>query len=63
MTRAWCFCAVFFLAATLAYAAAVRLISVEPNAGKPGDELVVSGQNLDSSNVTNLFLTARGKGL
>ena len=61
MTRAWCFCAVFFLAATLAYVAAARLISVEPNAGKPGDELVVSGQNLDSSNVTNLFLTARGK--
>ena len=61
MRRAWRFCAVFFLAATLVYGAATRLISVEPNAGKPGDELVVSGQNLDSSNVTNLFLTAGGK--
>ena len=51
----------FFLAVALASAAAPRLSSVEPNAGKPGDELLISGQNLDSSNVTKLFLTAGGK--
>ena len=39
-----------------------HLISVAPDAGKPGDELVASGQNLDSSNVTKLFLTAAGTG-
>ena len=55
------FWTVFFLAAALAYAAVPRLISVEPDAGKPGDELVVSGQNLDSSNATKLFLAAGGK--
>jgi len=61
MRYAWRLYAVFFLTTTLAYAAAPRLTSVEPSAGKPGDELVVSGQNLDSSNVTNLFLTAGSK--
>ena len=61
MRRARRFSTAFFLAAALAYAAAPRLISVAPDAGKPGDELVVSGQNLDSSNVTKLFLTAGGK--
>ena len=61
MRRAWRFSVVFFLASTLAYSAGPRLTSVEPNAGKPGDELVVSGQNLGSSNVTKLFLTAGGK--
>ena len=61
MKRARRFSTVFFLAAALAYAAVPRLISVAPDAGKPGDELVASGQNLDSSNVTKLFLTAGGK--
>ena len=65
MRRAWRFYAVFFamffFITMLAYAAAARLTSVEPNAGKPGDELVASGQNLDSLNVTHLFLTAGGK--
>ena len=56
MKRARRFSTVFFLAAALAYAAVPRLISVAP-----GDELVASGQNLDSSNVTKLFLTAGGK--
>ena len=44
MRRAWRFCTVFFVAVALAYAAASRLISVEPNAGKPGDELVINGR-------------------
>ncbi len=61
MRRTWRFCTVFFLAVALSSAAAPRLISVKPNAGKPGDELVISGQNLGSSNVTKLFLTAGGK--
>jgi hypothetical protein len=52
---------VFFLVVTIAYGAAPRLTSVEPITGKPGDELVASGQNLDSENVTNLFFTAGGK--
>ena len=61
MRRTWRVCVVLFLAATLSYSATPRLTSVEPDAGKHGDELVVSGQNLESSNVTNLFLTAGGK--
>ena len=61
MRRAWCFGTVFFLAVALCPAAAPRLTSVEPNAGKPGDELLISGQNLGSSDVTKLFLTAAGK--
>ena len=61
MRRTWRFCTMFFLAVAFSYAASPRLTSVEPNAGKPGDELVASGQNLDSSNVTKLFLTAGGK--
>ena len=61
MKRARRFCALFFLATTLTYAAVPRLISVAPDTGQPGDELVASGQDLDSSNVTKLFLTAGGK--
>ncbi len=61
MRQTWRFSAVFFLAVTLAYGAAPRLTSVEPTTGRPGDELVASGQNLDSENVTNLFFTAGGK--
>ena len=61
MRRTWRFCTVFFLTAALAYAVSPRLTSVEPNAGKPGDELVTNGQNLGSPNVTKLYLTAGGK--
>ncbi len=34
-----------------------RLSSVEPDTGKAGDVLVVSGQNLERSNVKELYLT------
>jgi len=61
MRRTWHVFVVLFFAANLSYSATPRLTSVEPDAGKHGDELVVSGQNLGSSNVTNLFLTAGGK--
>ncbi len=61
MRRTWRFCTMFFLAVAFSYAASPRLTSVEPNAGKPGDELLISGQNLGSSDVTKLFLTAGGK--
>ena len=47
-------------AATLAFAAIPRLVSVEPSAAKPGDEVTVSGRSLDAANVTKLFLTAGG---
>ena len=45
------------LAASIALAAAPMLSSVEPDSGKPGDEAVVKGENLDKANVVKLFLT------
>lgn len=53
----------FFLlaaAASIAWAAFPRLVSVEPAAAKPGDEVTVSGQSLEAANVAKLFLTAGG---
>ncbi|MEX2300377.1 MAG: IPT/TIG domain-containing protein [Bryobacterales bacterium] len=52
---------VFLLATLTAWAAVPRVTSVEPGFGKNGEELLVNGQNLDSANVTNLFLTAAGE--
>jgi len=49
------------LACVLASAAIPRLMSVEPEAVKPGDQVTANGSNLDSANVTKLFLTAGGK--
>lgn len=49
------------IAALSAWAAAPRLISVEPSGGHNGDELVAKGENLDSTSVAKLFLTAGGK--
>ena len=46
--------------AAVAFAAFPRMISVEPEAAKPGDQVVVSGQNLEAENVVKLFLTAGG---
>ncbi len=46
--------------AAVAFAAFPRMISVEPAAAKPGDHVVVSGQNLEAENVVKLFLTAGG---
>ena len=37
----------FALVAVTAWAQSPRVLSVEPDTGKQGDELVVSGQNLD----------------
>ena len=51
----------FALVAVTAWAQSPRVQSVEPDTGKQGDELVVSGQNLDKGHVTDLFLTAAGK--
>jgi len=34
-----------------------RMVSVEPATGKSGDELVVTGENLESPNVAELYLT------
>ncbi len=47
--------------ALLASAAIPRLVSIEPEAVKPGDQATASGSNVDSANVTKLFLTAGGK--
>ena len=52
---------VFLLATLTGWAAVPRVTSVEPGFGKNGEELLVNGQNLDSANVTNLFLTAAGE--
>ncbi len=41
----------------VALAQTPRLQTVEPPNGKPGDELVVSGENLDAQHVAKLFLT------
>ncbi len=49
----------FALVAVTAWAQSVQ--SVEPDTGKQGDELVVSGQSLDKDHVADLFLTAGGK--
>ena len=49
----------FALVAVTAWAQSVQ--SVEPDTGKQGDELVVSGQRLDKDHVADLFLTAGGK--
>ena len=51
----------FALVAVTAWAQSPRVLSVEPDTGKQGDELVVSGQNLDKGHVADLFLTAGGK--
>ncbi len=49
----------FALVAVTAWAQSIQ--SVEPDTGKQGDELVVSGQSLDKDHVADLFLTAGGK--
>ena len=49
------------LTVVLASAAVPRLMSVEPEAVKPGDQVTANGSNLDSTNVTKFFLTAGGK--
>jgi hypothetical protein len=38
-------------------AAMPRMMSVEPAAGKSGDELTVTGENLEKTNVADVFLT------
>ncbi len=47
--------------ASIVWAAFPRLVSVEPAAAKPGDEVTVNGQSIDAANVTKLFLTAGGQ--
>lgn len=49
--------AVVFTAALLAQAPMPRMTSVEPTAGKVGDILTVSGENLEKTHVAELFLT------
>ena len=49
------------LSAALVSAAVPRLMSVEPEAVEPGDQVTTNGSNVDSANVTKLFLTAGGK--
>ena len=51
----------FALVAVTAWAQSPLVQSVEPDTGKQGDELVVSGQSLDKDHVADLFLTAGGK--
>ena len=34
-----------------------KMAAVEPNAGKAGDQLTVSGENLDKKNVAEIYLT------
>jgi len=51
----------FLLTAFVAQAAAPRLNPMDHDFGLPGDELVVTGENLDSRSVTKLFLTVGGK--
>lgn len=45
------------LAASIAFAAAPMLSSVEPDSGRPGDEAVAKGENLDKVTVVKVFLT------
>ena len=42
---------------SLAVAAGTRVLSVEPDYGKAGDELVAKGENLGSNSVRKLYLT------
>ena len=42
---------------SLAVAAATRVLSVEPDYGKAGDELVAKGEKLGSNSVRKLYLT------
>tara|TARA_B100000949_G_C13853385_1_gene273561 strand:+ start:103 stop:330 length:228 start_codon:yes stop_codon:yes gene_type:complete len=41
---------------SLAVAAGTRVLSVEPDYGKAGDELVAKGENLGSNSVRKLYL-------
>jgi hypothetical protein len=41
----------------LLLAQAVRMTSVEPQSGKPGDTMTVSGEGLTKQNVEKVFLT------
>ena len=49
------------MTALLASAAIPRLLSIEPEAVKPGGQATASGSNVDSVTVLKLFLTAGGK--
>ena len=61
MTRPLASFLVLAATATLAFAAYPRLVSVEPAAAQPGDEVTANGHSLEAANVTKLFLTAGGK--
>jgi len=47
------------LAATLMYGqdAMPRMATAEPNNGKVGDEVTISGENLDKANIGKVYLT------
>ncbi len=50
----------FALGAAIA-SAVPRLVSIEPDLAKPGDEVTTQGQDVGQSTVVKLFLTAGGK--
>ena len=48
-------------AALLAFEGFPRLTSVEPDTGKTGDVVSAKGENLDKSNIAELYLTTGAK--